>query len=66
MKVEAAKEYKSKKAILTIDYKFIIAENEKDLFETEIYLLDSQIQHTNEHGEIVIKTKKKQKIYLKF
>ena len=47
MKTDAGREYKPKKAILTIDYKFIIAENEKDLFETEIYLLDSQIQENN-------------------
>ena len=44
MKTDPAREYKAKKAILTIDYKFIIAENEKDIFETEIYLLDSQLQ----------------------
>ena len=49
-----------------MDNKLIIAQNEKKLFEMEIYLLDSQIQGPNEDGEVVVKTKKKQKFFMKF
>lgn len=53
-------------AILTIDYKFIITENRKQPFETEIYLLDSQVQGPTPTGEFAIKTNKKHKAFIKF